>query len=165
MTAVYFPMTLTDGLLVDGEAAQLLSIQNAVFAPITQAVPTSPARPGKMKLSFLLKWAGGADTNTGNLTPNDVITLRVRSPYAGDVGEQNHRPMVTLTFVTPTSFMSAAPVDGLPAAVPPVVAADFSPLFNAKEIPNWGVVLTALGPSELEAGVYVEIDFSHTIAS
>lgn len=165
MTAVYFPMTLTDGLLVDGEAAQLLSIQNAVLAPIAPAVGASPQRPGKMKLSFLLKWAGGADTGEGNLAPNDVITLRVRSPYAGDAGEQNHRPMVTLVPVTPTSFMGASPAGGLPAAVPPVVAADYSALFNGKPIPNWGVVLTALGPDELEAGVYVEIDFSHTIAS
>lgn len=159
MTASYIPMILSEGLAADGEALQLLSIENSTPAAVVKAtgVNASPGRAGKMKIAFLLQWDGN-----GPVSPDDIITLRLRSPYAGDAGEQNHRPVVKITPASPIGVLGA-PVGGVPGNPPAPVALDFSPTFNSKLIPNWGVQIQVLGGEEGTAACYVEIDFGHTI--
>ena len=159
MSSSYIPMILTEGLAIDGEANQLLSIVNTTPAAVVKAtgVNASPGRNGRMKIALLLQWAGD-----GPVSPNDIITLRVRSPYAGDAGEQNHRPVVKLTPASPLAML-ASPVGGVPGNPPALVALDFSPTFNGKPIPNWGVQVQVIGGQEGDAAAYLEIDFGHTI--
>jgi hypothetical protein len=162
MTASYIPLILSEGLAADGEALQLLSIENSTPAAIAKAigVDAAPGRAGHQKIALLLQWDGA-----GTGAPDDVITIRVRSPFAGDAGEQNHRPIARVGFITPNAAVTVAPVGGLPGNPPAGVAADFSETFNGKPIPNWGVVLTAVSPSEGAAGLYVEIDFGASVAN
>jgi hypothetical protein len=166
MTASYLPMILTEGLLVDGEAAQLLAIHNSTPAPVAKAtgVVASPNRNGKMKIALLLQWDGGADTNLGTLAPNGDLTIVVRSPYPGDKGGQQNRPVVKLTNAAGPGGLIAKPVS-IPGNPPALVAADYLPTFNGKPIPNWTVVVSATAPSEDATAVYIEIDFGHTISN
>lgn len=159
----YIPIVLDESTAADGEAAQILSFQNATPTDIAKATNSTarPGRKGRMRLSFLLQY-------TTTAAPENALILVVRSPFADDVGQQCNRPQVLISPCTATAYthvLFAAPTGGVPGAAAPATAADFAATFNSKTIPNWSITITAGTPTAAAAACYVTVLFGASAAN